>query len=102
MQFFIGRSVKIRTGEGDEFEGEIFAIDVGHTDSLMLRDKAGNFHWLKTAIVRDIRATDRHHVVTNASDLAGLPPLDWSAIAEREKRADQAERQRQQSALKSS
>lgn len=95
MQFFIGREVKLKTTLGDDFEGEIFAIDVEHTSSVMLRDKHGRFHWIKTAIVRDIRPFHRSSDVSSSdapvvSD--HLPPLDWNAILLREQLADQRER----------
>jgi hypothetical protein len=97
MNFFLGREVKVKTTLGDEFEGEIFAIDVEHTASLMLRQHNDKFHWIKTGIVREIRPTSNHRSSTPDSahdgashhDSTLLPPVDWNAIAARERLMDE-------------
>ena len=83
MQFFIGREVKIKTTLGDEFEGEIFAIDLEKTASIMLRQNNFIFHWIKNSIVRDIKAIDRPGHRAGSFDQY-LPPIDWNAVALRE------------------
>ena len=94
MNFFLGREVKVKTTLGDEFEGEIFAIDVEHTAALMLRQDKDTFHWIKTGVVREIRpinSTQRASTPDSNQDRetsSQLPPIDWSAIATRERLMD--------------
>ena len=94
MNFFIGREVKIKTSLGEEFEGEIFAIDVEHTSSVMLRQpKAEKYIWMKTSVVREIRPAALHATSQSVnSNSMHLPPLDWELIARRERATDEEER----------
>ena len=91
MQFFIGKAVRVKTSLGDEFEGEIFAIDVEQSASVMLRDpKTDKYTWIKTAFVREIISIDRP--TSTPQEPLYLPPVDWDAIARREQEAQQHSR----------
>jgi protein LSM12 len=80
---YIGRNIWVRTANGDEYSGELFCYDVTDLHSLILRERThhgrAKYTWLKTSIVRELRALDDNQTQPDA-DLGSLPCITAQQI----------------------
>ena len=91
---YLGREIWVKTTNGDEYRGELFCYDITDSNSIILREKTNegkaNYVWLKTAVVREVKAirpdAEPH---TPDNELGVLPPINTHHLDEAERKGEE-------------
>ena len=91
---FIGKDIWVRTTNGDEYTGELFCYDMTDSNSFIIRQRSAdgkaNYAWIKTSIVRELKALHPDADQQTADqDIASLPPIDLFQIEEAERKGEE-------------
>mmetsp|Transcript_46841 Transcript_46841/g.87540 ORF Transcript_46841/g.87540 Transcript_46841/m.87540 type:complete len:182 (+) Transcript_46841:69-614(+) len=87
----LGAQIKVVTTFGEEIEGELFCVDIGGSNSVVLCQRLDNgnvnYKWIKTNIIREVVATAGPPMGGVAAE--DLPHLDLKQLEERAKKAEE-------------
>jgi len=90
QQNFLGAPIKVITTFGEELEGELFCYDINGSNSVILRQPLengnSNYRWIKTNIIREVKASGPPRFVDDAS----LPAVDLKEVEKRATLLEQA------------
>jgi len=101
LDWMVGRSVRLKTVLGEEFEGLIFACDVSSgcvvletcAQGCSPSDGFRDFRILKTSVIADVELVSSQSTSVIPSVSSSLPPLNLRRIANRQHKALRAWKQ---------